>query len=89
MVVSNLALTEKLEWLKGELGTWERVAKAIDIDRAYIWDIFNGRRDAGPKVLKALQFEKRCELVDLDPERKELAKLAQRMRDELDYLRSR
>jgi hypothetical protein len=74
---SALPVIEKLEWLHDELETWTAVARAIGFNRAFIWDVLNGRRDPGPKLLKALHFEKRCELVDLDPERKELAKLAQ------------
>lgn len=71
-----LPVIEKFEWLKTELGTWDKVARAVGVDRSFVWDILNGRRDAGPTVLKALHFEKRCELVDLDPERRQLAKLA-------------
>jgi hypothetical protein len=80
MPISMLPVLEKLEYLKMELKSWQTVATALGCDRAFIWDVLNGRRDAGPKLLKALYFEKRCELVDLDPERVELAKLARRSR---------
>lgn len=76
MAVSALPVIEKLEYLKGQLDTWTAVSRAIGFNRAFVWDILNGRRDPGPKLLKVLHFEKHVELVDLDPERKELAKLA-------------
>lgn len=76
MTVSMLPVLEKLEYLKSELKTWERVSTALGVSREFIWDVLNGRRDAGPKLLKALYFEKRVELVDLDLQRVALARLA-------------
>jgi len=76
MSVSMLPVLEKLEYLKSELKTWERVSTALGVSREFVWDVLNGRRDAGPKLLKALYFEKQVELVDLDPQRVALARLA-------------
>lgn len=80
MPVSALPVIEKLEWLKEELGSWLAVSHVLCLSREFIWDVLNGRRDPGPKLLKALQFEKQCELVDLDPERKELVKMVRESR---------
>lgn len=75
MPSSMLPVIEKLYWLKTELGTWNRVSAAIGINRSMIWDILNGRRDAGPKVLRKLYFAKTLELTDLDPQKVELTKI--------------
>lgn len=81
MALSALPVLEKLEWLKGELGTWTKVSKALGFTRAYVWDILNGRREPGPNMYKALHFEKQCELVDLDPQRILLAKIVRENKD--------
>lgn len=80
MAVSALPVIEKLEWLKTELGTWTAVSRALGFNRAFLWDVLNGRRDPGPKLYEALHFRKECELVDLDPQRVRLAQLAQEHR---------
>lgn len=75
MTPAMLLVVAKLRYLKQELGTWTRVGERLGVHYSTLVDIVNGRRDAGPKILRKLQFSKSIQLTDLDPNNVELKRI--------------
>lgn len=56
--MKSVTIPQKLsEWAK-RLGSQRALAKELGVSEPYLSDVINGRRDPGPKILKALGLER-------------------------------